>query len=52
MDLSDENKEGSNLRVTLNYSALPILDLSNETDEESFRKNYIDKYGNEDPEEG
>ena len=52
MTLQEENIDGSDLQVTLNYFSLPVLDLSNETDEQTFHTNYIDKNSEKEPDEG
>ncbi len=52
MKLEDENIEGSFLEVHLEYTELPLLDLSNETEYETFEKNFLDKIDDGPPEDG
>lgn len=51
LDLQDDNIEGSTLQLLLNYSDLPLLDISNETDEETFHAQYLEKNAQEEPDE-
>lgn len=52
MQLHNENIENSELNIHLNYSALPVLNVSNEVDQLTFEKNYIERNGEEAPSEG
>lgn len=52
MQLHNENIENSELNIHLNYSALPVLNVSNEVDQLTFEKNYIERNGEEEPSEG
>ena len=52
MTLQEDNKEGSDLHVTLNYFSLPVLDVSNDTDEQTFQTSYIEKNAEKEPDEG
>ena len=52
MQLHNENIENSELNIHLNYSALPVLNVSNEVDQLTFEKNYIERNGEEAPNEG
>ena len=52
MLLQEDNIEGSDLNVTLNYFSLPVLDLSKDTEEQTFQTNYIEKNAEKEPDEG
>ena len=52
MELQDDNIEGSLLHIQLNYSSLPMIDVSSEIDQETFQTNFIDKYYDDTPAEG
>lgn len=49
MTLQEDNIEGSDLNVSINYFSLPVLDLSNDSDEQYFTANYIEKNGESEP---
>ena len=47
--LERENIRGSDLQVTLNYTSLPVLQLSNSTEKESFENSYLTNIKHEQP---
>jgi len=51
MTLQNETVEGSQLTVMFNYSSLPVLNVSNEIDSETFTKSYIEKNDEQEPDE-
>lgn len=52
MELNDDNIDGSLLQLQFNYSSLPVIDASNEIEEEEFRKNYIERNALDEPSDG
>ena len=44
MDLQDDNIDASELQIHLDYSSLPNLNLSNETDEVTFQQSFLEIY--------
>eukprot|EP00794_Sanderia_malayensis_P017602 gene17602-19355_t len=51
LDLENKDIEGSLLQVHLEYTELPLLDVSNETDYETFDKNFLCKVDDGPPED-
>ncbi len=40
-------QRGSKLKVSFEYTPLPVLNITNDTTEEDFQKNYLDKIKDE-----
>ena len=52
LELEDSNIDGSLLHVHLDYTQLSLVDVSNETEWEEFRKNFVEKNVGGPPENG